>query len=651
VAKNAVAKIWSLAISEDGWFYSGPPIDVTAPTPPVLAALTAITSTSVTVRVSTPSVDSQTGVLDYIFFVAPTATLAYVATTPVSPEEAEAGYVITGLTPGTAYSVYAKARDKVPLAPNISQGSNVVTGTTAAAVPNTSWFPNWPIMTSQYLIGSMASNLLDSTQRVYAGEKDLIVIQWWYPVASRTTQRAAAIKWIHDNYPGCKMIFYTLANETLKTFSGVGQNNDARQMAYDLIEGPHGNPNWYARTTAGVKTEAQYAPSLEWQMNLAAAVAGRNDLGETYPEAFYRTVVTLINGSTPANTLSLYCSGIYIDNCEQRAPRFTVDNGGTDVSSSMDFNDDGIAEVLNLYTAASNAGGTTWSYGALHSRDVIEGLYPNWLCIVNGARWAYDDFDGRGISPPLPLSGRPFYKQWHGVLKEHESNDFGIYRVGTTSYTYNGQDALTLAFRRLAIQQRYMDVDANSPAGRSFIMLCANVLTRTPQADDYTFSRFFLVCSLLVEQCSHCVQINSTIPLPLDEQFIALGNPRGPRTMGTLNESTLAWTPRTPDRVNGDAKFYWAEFDDGLAIGRFDPPTIGPWPSADAAVSCTLPSPGAGKKWQMSNAATDVSPAIYAAPNTTRTMRGQNTTLNNGSDVSAISLKPYHGAVIRRVNA
>jgi hypothetical protein len=78
---------------------------------------------------------------------------------------------------------------------------------------------------------------------------------------------------------------------------------------------------------------------------------------------------------------------------------------------------------------------------------------------------------------------------------------------------------------------------------------------------------------------------------------------------------------------------------------RLDNPAIAAWPSAaGAAVTCTLPAPGAGKKWQRFNAAS------YVNPITGRATRGQDTALNSGADLTTISLKPFHGALLRLVN-
>jgi hypothetical protein len=138
------------------------------------------------------------------------------------------------------------------------------------------------------------------------------------------------------------------------------------------------------------------------------------------------------------------------------------------------------------------------------------------------------------------------------------------------------------------------------------------------------------------------MSIGALKPMPLDELFLDLGNPITNRSMGTLNETTLGWSLRTADFSNGVARFYWAEFERGLVVVRLDSPSVGAYPSADAAVSCTLPSAGAGKVWKSPDASTYVNPVIG------RAMRGQDTTLNNGATRTTISLPPYHAAFFIR---
>jgi hypothetical protein len=646
VAKNAVAKTWSLTVSSDGWVYSGPPIDLTAPTPPVIAALTDITDTSVTVRVSTASVDSQSGVQDYVFYFAPTATLAYVETVPVAPDVAVAGYTITGLAPSTAYSVYAKARDASPLN-NISVASNVVTGTTAAAIPNTSWFPNWPIMNCSCQQGTITSGLLSTAERDYSGEKDFVIFQWFYPTDTRLASRSAGLGYIRTNYPGCKLAMYTIPNETMKTVGTA--TNDTRELTKALIEGPNGNLNWYARRLNGDTTEAQFDPVNYRQCNMATMDAGLNNLGERYDQAFYRVIDTSFNGGTPANFLDTYVDAIFVDNLNAMPPSFYITNGASTVTD-MDFDDDGVVDVKNLYSSASNAGGRMWAEGGLAIKETIESRF-DLMCVPNAARWAFNYFDAPGITPPLPLSEHPFYGQWAGlILKETFSRDMGFVKTAT-GYAFDGGGGANLAFRRLTIHEKFLGPDEDSYAGRSAVLLESNAFNRTPIAADYDYARFLSACALLMGRCAPCVSIAANRAMPLDELFLELGAPVGDRSMGTLNESTLAWTLRSPDFENGVADFYWARFAKGIVVVRLDSPAVGAYPSADAAVSCTLPAAGTGKKWQRVNAATYVSPAIYAAPNTTRAMRSQNTTLNSGADASTVSLKPFHAAFIRLVDA
>jgi hypothetical protein len=662
VAKAVSAKTWSLTEDADGWIYSGPPSDSTPPTAGVLASLTSVTSTSFVARVSTPSVDAQTGVLDYVFYVAPNSTMTYVALPTVSPDVAVSGYTITGLAPSTAYSVKFKARDASPSL-NVSADSNVVTATTSAAVANTSWFPNDPILDVCNCQGDITKNLMNDAEKDFCGERSVFMFQWFYPTNGRLSSRTTACSYIKTNYPGCHLIMYTEVFETVKTVSSP--QNSAMEFLHDLIEGPNGNLNWYLNTASGLRTECRYSPSTQWQCNGSVLVAGLNSSGQRLDQAYYPALWASFNGGSPANFASTYLDGLFVDNLEAKHPTLTVNNGqstsgGIPVTQQADMNADGTIDVRNNYASNSvTAGGKYWSDGCLAIKATIEDVIgPTRLVMPNGARWTYDYFDGSGSNPPLPLSSHPYYGKWEMPMKETVSNDFGLIpNQSALTYSFNGGGGADLAFRRMTMQQLFLKPnDSDSVTGRCCALLEARAVNRaTLGTTDYDYARFFLGCALLMPRVAFCVNVAAVRPMPLDELIVELGNPIGQRSMGTLNETNLNWTLRAPDFTSGAAKFYWAIFEKGIVVVRLDSPAVGAWPSADSAVACTLPSAGSGKKWQSINAATYTSPAIYKGVGgtlVTRAMRSQNTTLNNGADrTSTPSLKPFQAVILRRVNA
>jgi hypothetical protein len=175
------------------------------------------------------------------------------------------------------------------------------------------------------------------------------------------------------------------------------------------------------------------------------------------------------------------------------------------------------------------------------------------------------------------------------------------------------------------------------------VVVHVTTIDREPIAADFEYARLAFGVALLNERCALSLVIAAIRPLSLNETLLELGAPLAARTLGTLNQNTAGYTQRTANFSAGAARFYWAEFAKAIVILRGDSPSVGVYPSADAAVPCTLPSAGAGMKWQRIN-------ENYTNPLTGRSMRPQQPSLNSGADVGAtISLRPYHVIVLRRV--
>jgi hypothetical protein len=155
------------------------------------------------------------------------------------------------------------------------------------------------------------------------------------------------------------------------------------------------------------------------------------------------------------------------------------------------------------------------------------------------------------------------------------------------------------------------------------------------------------LCCLLVERGGIMINQATNQLTSLDETLIDLGNPLSARSMGTFTDPNdpSTFTIRAANFSSGVARFFWAEIEKAIVVVRGDSPTTGAYPSADAAVSCTLPSAGAGKKWQRFNSTT------YVNARTGRRTRAQDMALNSGLDVvgNAISLKPWHAQIVLRV--
>jgi hypothetical protein len=481
-------------------------------------------------------------------------------------------------------------------------------------------------------------------------DKDVVKYQSHYPNTARNTSRRDAILAIRalQISPMVTRFFpYVVPSVSKKEFPPTPGQNEA-EIGKELIEDPtKGNLRWYVHRVGGGTTEAARIEDYfgqpgagTWQNNVAARSTHRNSLNETFATAYFKEWDTRW---AIAPDLRPVLSGAFMDVAVSR-PTPWYQGEGTVVVTDADLDYDGVADNPVGYGSGAGAGGRMWCEGQLALKAAFEARFPGKYMIPNSP-WDHELLDGEG-APPLPLSNHPFYRQWELPMDEVTNNDLGL-RIASGGTTYQVQGGSASGYYRgYSVQEKFVKLDANMPTaiGRGAVLMHANGINRTPTQTDIEFVRTLSLMPLLTERGAPCVQLGGSRPFSLDELLVQLGNPLAARSMGTLNETNLAWSFRAANQSVGVARFYWAEFQHGIVVCRLDHPTIGAWPSADALVTCTLPNPGAGKKWQRLNAAT------YVNPVTQRATRNQSPTLNNGADVTTVALRPLHCVLIRRVN-
>lgn len=499
------------------------------------------------------------------------------------------------------------------------------------------WWPNWPMMNCTVLQGSSATTILDASRYAELADKDVVVLQGFKPTPSRLASRCTAIDAIHAINPSVKFGQYIGAQQTQK----VETPDSNLHVQYEFIaSATEGHPNWYVHRVGQPTSVVESYFNAALRMCNMARGAGLNSLGETYIQTLYRKWDALLDD--PTSNLKSRLAAIFQDDYYARPPDMYRDNHAATVTD-YDFNANGVADGRADFSSGANAGGRMWAEGNLDSKAAMESRFAGRLLIPNIGQTYVDYFDGEGM-PPLPMTDHPFYHQYEVVFTEAVNNPLGI-DVNPAAYSFS-PGAVSTLMRALAILDLWLKPDSqNTITGKGCIMVHANCVDRsTPVQDDYTYARFISALALLTERGAPCVQQQPDLPLSLDECLLELGTPAATRSMGSLNLSTRAFTQRVADFSSGIARFHWAVFEKGIVVVRTDVPTAGAYPSADSAVSCTLPTPPSGKKWQRINAAT------YVNPITGRAMRGQDTTLNSGADVTAISLKPYHAVFLRLVD-
>lgn len=615
--------------------------DTTAPTAPGISAGGA-TLSSVVVSLVTPAIDTGSGVASYTL---QRATNAAFTAGLVTTDGVTFPVTVQNLASSTQYFFRARAVDA---AGNIGAFGATVSITTQAAQVAQSLWANWPTMSICMAQGAIADNLGDSAMWDLIADHDVHAFQWAFPTISRLTNRCNWIDGVLALQSGTAMrtwfFMYVNMNQTIKDQAAT---DTPWAITRDFVQSStEGNSNWYLRRATPNQAqvlEPNFDPTNNRKCNVARG-GGLNSLGEFYGKTFCRKHRAPLATGTPSTDLDSRLMGWFFDNVDQRVPNVFTNNGGTSITD-YDMNGDGLADSRSDYSATGGSGAS--ALGLLDTKAEFEAQNPGKVAFLNTANYDGDVINGNA-SPPMPFSVQPHYQKFEFQLAESQHLSLGFAKTATGYQVTPG--SISRLYRGLEIQKQYLKPDPNPLTVQGCVVLHTNTVDRvTLNQDDYEYARFHFVLSLLIERCGHSVTSGTSRPVPIDERNAYLGNPRSSRSMGTLNTSTGTFSLRSPDFTNGSAQFWWAEYDEAIVVMRGDYPPgpypAVPYPSAQAAVACTLPSPGAGKKWQRFNGGT------YVNPVTQRRMRGISPLVNDGSDVgSSVSLKQLHGIVLRRVN-
>ena len=569
MAKNVNPKAWVLVLGEDNRRYSDAPVDTVPPSIPTIAVVDTA-PTSITLQVTQPSIDARHPVVSYTFEFAFSEAGPWTERPPIGKQQAESGFDMTNLQSNTGYWFRARATDGA-VAGNLSAYSNTVFAATESGSVAAGWFPNWPTMTTQTIQGNASDNILDSTKWDAMADFDIVIIQSFGPTSSRLTNRVNGINGIHALQTGMRthVLVYTGYQQVLVNDTG----DSALSVSKAVIDSPtKGNANWYMKRiapNAGQILTANFNSTVR-QLNIAVE-AGVNSFGQTYAQAFWAEWKLKFDTGVPATDFYDVFDGVFQDNTNDRVPD-VWNSTHTAKVIDYDLDYDGVGDGARRADFTPGGGGDMWARGTKASKDAFAVNFPNKLMIPNLANSSNAYFDGGG-QPPLPLGNHPFFGYWEVVLDESVHNNFGISKTATT-YQFNGAGQLSAGLRHYAIMSALLKPDSqNSITGRSCVIAHTVGIDRgagSSTAEDREYARFFSGLALLHERvCTGVSQTGSKV-LPLDELIYQLGNPLAPRSMGTLNQNNVTFTLRAPNQTIGVAKFYWAEFENGIVIVRGD---------------------------------------------------------------------------------
>lgn len=654
--KLAVARTWILAIEADLKRRTTSPNDVTPPSPPHITNLLAEGDDTQTYYVDVPSGDSS-GVQLYLPEYKRAVDVLWTVAPGVAPSVAESsgGRIrISGLLSGQVYEHRVRAQD-ASSSQNKSLYSNTLSGQTSAPGVNTSWFRNFPIMRHAQVQGDQFKGICSGVVQHQTDflEMDLVAVQWFYTINARINSRVPLMGWITAQ-PGRKTRFL-LYNNVQQTPKVISQpQNDPLEYYQEISNSSTiGNPNWLLRRVGGQNVEYLNNPVNHWQTNLCFLHSGVNSHGRNFPQEWWDKFNVEFNTKSGVNNYfnTFFNGGVFQDVCELRPATATINNGTTTVTD-LDYNGNGQVDDRRNYSPTSATAAGRWcALGSLELKARFEAKFPGKLHMPNAGRWAFDYYDG-SPRPPLPLNTHPAYRKWEVCLFENINNCTGMKLVGTgDTGTYQKGTSINfqLLLLRLAITEKFLKTDANcaTTGGRGGVIvhqLFHDRVSVSPLPDDIWLGRLVTCLCLLQSRMMISLNFRALRPVIIDECNYYLGPAVGTPSMGTLNETTLAWTPRDSNYDGGGGSvFYWQEYQNGLVVVRMDPPlTLNVPLPANLGISraCILPTTDT---WARIDCTTYVNPVTGIA------MRGQAPTVNSGGgNITTVDLAPWDAIMLRR---
>lgn len=508
------------------------------------------------------------------------------------------------------------------------------------AGPGSHLFQNWPNARGAYLQSpSAGSNGLDNASvRPKIARLDIWIQQLRFWMRSTDNTSIAAVKAIRD-VPLLAYFDPRFTPDTDLTSDppgGATFNYTASQTA--------GAPaNWRARNAAGQLLA--YLFTSQPAFTPASQVSGTNTAGRTFIEEVWTLLKNELQSGGGIDRWQ-YVDGVFID--DQNINDLKFRRISDDTAALCDFDDDNVADDEANYAGATS-GGQRLLAGIAYNITAARSILGTDKIVMMNCDAPYQQLISS--AQPRPLSSTALAgTQDIGIVENILVTNLGMNASGDLLSYY---DRSTF-YQAVEQSNKLVRDDATSLMGKRVSLLDQEFPTSeggTPTATVLLAMRLVWGLGMLVEGAIYAGdQGSNKEPAELDECNLKLGDPVSTRTMGTLNDTSnpSSFTVRAADITNGAGQVHYAEFANGLVVVRTDNTGLTPGSSTlggGTALSFTLPSAGAGFRWDAPNAATYVHPDIP-----TYAMANQDATLNNGAtNVTSVSLKPLHVKALLRV--
>ena len=484
-----------------------------------------------------------------------------------------------------------------------------------------------------------------STARSEVAKADITVLQWKWPAARDA--ELTYLSQIKAIRPDAQLYMYM---DWIYWFDSDETNPSGNHYSSYYAVSQNGAPTlWRARNGSGADMGHAFSYGNTKGVNFTQTTTNGN--GQRYGQivgAFWYDV--LVNDA--AGNRFPYYSGVMFDDYNVRS-NYALRTGSGN-ATDWDYDGDNVDEDR----IADDTFLSAWLTGLRQAADDVLAAFPGYgSCTNPDFGYWYRQGSGSGALP-LPVSSTNLYHMVDVGIMENMAW-FGL-AVGNGSqynnhtYPFQSYFSVSTFYAIAGLFNEHVKPAESNKHGRAMSCFDQKLAVRigtSPTSVDYAYARMIWASTKFMDGLAYgAAWGDGNRPFFLDEQCIELGEVRGTRSIGTLNQSSppVTFTLRAYDYDSGGVQAFFQEFDNAIVVWRVDTTglTLGSSNFGDGSPSSiTLPSAGTGYRWDEPNAASYVHPTYSDLA-----MTSQDTTTNSGATgVTSVSLRPIHAKVLLRV--